>query len=191
MFSLAFLRRKFGGTVFYCNITAGAPTGHDGDVIASDMGLSVPAAVRLILAVVAAGDVPHHPVLHVGDQRGVFQVQVSYQEVALPAHVLRVAFGVGGLVFLPDHLGRVGIGNVLALKAGHGRRVKDVFGPAPDLHELFRLAVQPDLPGEICLRAGAGDLDIAANQKALRRFRHVRAQFAAVVSDQSTSPLFL
>ena len=104
MFYLAFLRRKFGGTVFYCDITASAPTGHDGDVIASDMGLPVSCTVCLVLAVIAAGHIPHGPVLDLGDQCGVFQVQVSHQIIAHPAHILCVAFGVGGLIFLYDHL---------------------------------------------------------------------------------------
>ena len=163
MFYLAFLRRKFGGAIFYCDITASAPTGHDGDVISSDMGLPVSCAVCLILAVIAAGHIPHGPVLDLGDQCGVFQVQVSHQIITHSANILCVAFGVGGLIFLHDHLRGMGVGDIFALKTGNCRRVKHVLGASCHLKNTLRHPVQPDLPGQIVLRAGTGDFDIVAN----------------------------
>nr|DAN12342.1 MAG TPA: hypothetical protein [Caudoviricetes sp.] len=64
VFYLAFLRRKFGGIVFYCNIMTGAPSWHDGDVVAADVGLAVSGSAGGVVAEIPAGYLPQDAVTH-------------------------------------------------------------------------------------------------------------------------------
>nr|DAG49121.1 MAG TPA: hypothetical protein [Caudoviricetes sp.] len=183
----SFLRRC-GGTVLNGNQMPCAPSGHDGNMVPSDIGLAVSCAVRHVAAPVAAGYLPCHAILHVGDQTGVLQVKVGDQIIALPADVLRVALGVKGMVFRRQAFRRVILGHILALKAGNCRRVEHIFRAALHLHKAVRVAVKAQLPGKVFLLAYACNGHVVADEEAFRRSGHVFADFTAVIGNQGASP---
>ena len=160
-------------------------------MVADDVGLPVPVQVRFKLAVVAAGHLAHDPAFHLRGQHRVLDEQVGYCVVPHPPHVLQVPFGVGGLVFRREHLGRMVVCDVLALKACQGGRRKDVLRQPVDLYGPLRVAVQSQLPGQIILHAGAVDGHIPADEVAFRRPVDVRRDAGAVICNghQSAPPI--
>ena len=109
--------------------------------------------------------------------------QVGQQQVSLrafpAADVLRMALLVQADVLRAHALRevRVVLRHGLALKGGHARRGENLPFRPVHRHRVRRGARrQAQLGGQVHLRTAAGHRHPAADQVALRAFRHVRAQ---------------
>ena len=180
----AFLRR-FGG-IMYCNTGPRPPSRDNGQMIADNVGLLVSVAVWLKPAVIPAGHLPHDAVFHIRYKRRVFDDEVGDGVFALPAHIFDVPLGICSLIDCREHLRRVPVGDVLALKAGKRRRGKDILRQSVYCDGPVGVSLDAQLPGGVGLRAGAVDGHIPADEIALRGLVDMLADGRAVVDHHST-----
>lgn len=166
----------------------GAPSGHDRNMVSSDISLAVSRAIRRVAAPVAAGHLPRHAVFHIRDQAGILQVKVSDKIIALPVNILCVALGVKGVIFRHQAFRRMILGYILTLETGNCCRVEHIFRAALHLHKAVRIAVKAQFPGKVFLLADARNGHVMADEEALRGLGHVFADFTAVIGNQGASP---
>ena len=169
----------------YCNRGPRPAFRHDGHVIADDMCLLISVQIWFKVAVVAAGYLPEHSALHISSQRWVFDDQVRYRVLSLPAYIFQVPFGVAGLVLRGEHFRRVPPCHILALLACQGRRRKHIFFQPINCDLTLRVSIQVEFSSKVHLCAGAVDGNIPADQIALRGPVHMGADFCPIIRKQT------
>ena len=159
----------------------------NGNVIASDVGLLVPCAVRFPVAHISTGHLSDNSVFDVRDQRRVLDVQIRDGLVSRSAHIFYVTLAVCCMILRRQVFRRVPARHILTLKRRERRSVKHVFRVSIYGDDALGIAVELHFSGRIFLSSRAIDGDIMTDQVSLRRLCHVRADSGAVICQRHYS----
>ena len=168
----------------YCNIAASSALRHDGHVIAANIFLPVaPVRQGEPGAVIAAAEFPLPAAADVAGQGRVENMQIANHLPARPADMLHMAPHIGGGGLGGEQAGRVAVGDVGPLERRQRGGVKHVLRLPDHLDHALRVAVQPQLTGQILHFPRAGDGRVGADDTAVRLFHDMLRQLCAIVGE--------